>query len=138
MVMDRKERSCKEKGRVRGIRSTRGSRWEITLRCGEGPHQNRPSHLRVGSSPQDEAQSSHPCFFLSTPGYEDDMEKVSSIFTVSSFPLPAATSITCHGNHSFIPTPRQVSWVGLTLFCPRDVSGGGVQASEGRGCLPIS
>ena len=36
----------------------------------------------------------HTCFFLSTPGYEDDMEKVSSIFTVSSFPLPAATSIT--------------------------------------------
>ena len=44
----------------------------------------------------------------------------------------------CHGNHIFVPIPRQVSWVGLTLFCPRDVSGGGVQASEGRGCLPIS
>lgn len=44
-------------------------------------------------SPQYEAQSLHSYFLLPTPGYEEDMEKVSSIFTVPSFPLPAATPI---------------------------------------------
>lgn len=51
--------------------------------------------------------SGAPSFLLPTPGYEENMEKVSSIFTVSSFLLLAAIAITsspCPHLHLHSPT----------------------------------
>lgn len=46
-------------------------------------------------SPQYETQSSHPCFLLPTPGYEEDVDKVSSIFTVPlHYQLPCTSLLT--------------------------------------------
>lgn len=66
------------------------------------------------SSLQAEGRTSHkmnptltPSFLLPTPGYEENMEKVSSIFTVSSFLLLAAIAITsspCPHLHLHSPT----------------------------------
>ena len=66
-------------------------------------------------------------FFLSTPGYEDDMEKVSSIFTVSSFPLPAATSITLSWEpHLLSPLPDRFPGLASPFSAP--------EMSVGEGC----
>lgn len=93
---------------------------------------------REGSFPQYEAQRLHPCFLLSTPGYEEDMEKVSSIFTIPSFPLQAAISITFSLAHIFVPTHKQVSWLWLYPFLLQRCEWVGEGTSEGIGYLLIS
>lgn len=55
----------------------------ISLRDGDGTHQSGSLQRGGGTGlPQYEAPSSHACFLLPTPGCEEDVDKVSSIFTV--------------------------------------------------------
>lgn len=55
-------------------------------------------------------------FFLPTPGYEEDMEKVSSILVFLPFYYQLPPPSPSPRAHIFVPTRRQVFWVWPHLF----------------------
>lgn len=79
------------------------------------------------SSPEAEGRlshsmNSHPCFLLPVPGYEEDMETVSSIFIVSSFPLPTTIAMTFSpGPYLYLHIPTGFPECSLTCFCDKGV-----------------
>lgn len=77
----------------------------------------------------------HIRFLLPTPGYEEDVDKVSSIFTV---PLHYHCHVHPFSLGPHLSTHSQFSGCGLTPSCSRDVSEVREGASEHRGYLLIS
>lgn len=83
----------KEEGRTEEKNGAEGGKKGHFKRWWGGVTTTQRSPEAEGRMPHDMNLTLTPCFLLPIPGYEEDVEAVSSIFTVSSFQLPATVTI---------------------------------------------